>query len=363
MPDNQPLLTIAIPTYNRSIFLAELLANLEPQLAVEKRVELIVSNNASTDQTAEVVASFQARGMAIRYLCNTQNVGPEQNFFSCFHAAVGEYVWIFGDDDLLTANALHQILSLLEQGEAEGGFDLCYLSSFGFTGQYHPPKETVLKDKLGRFAEVVCDGEYFLEKVNILLVTISANIVNKRRLEATKYPAVEHLEGTYVPQLAWIFPMIHERCRILYVWERFLAYRQLNSGGWNFWDVFGVTVERIAREYFVREPFLAEAFINGVSRYYMLGAVFDLRRQNSGVAVKQVVERLRPVLGNNWRFWVYVVPVALFPFWIARPLYWLLHGTNRLTRAMQTMFRHFGRAEQLLEPGMPTEVIKFEARQ
>jgi glycosyltransferase involved in cell wall biosynthesis len=47
MQPDRPLLTIAIPTYNRSACLTQLLEALRPQLVGESRVELIVSDNAS----------------------------------------------------------------------------------------------------------------------------------------------------------------------------------------------------------------------------------------------------------------------------------------------------------------------------
>ena len=51
MNTGRPLLTIAIPTYNRSEDLAGLLEVLEPQLAEFPQVEVLVSDNASTDDT------------------------------------------------------------------------------------------------------------------------------------------------------------------------------------------------------------------------------------------------------------------------------------------------------------------------
>jgi abequosyltransferase len=51
-PDSaKPLLTIAIPTYNRAGYLKELLSILADQLKDEPRVELIISDNASPDET------------------------------------------------------------------------------------------------------------------------------------------------------------------------------------------------------------------------------------------------------------------------------------------------------------------------
>ena len=49
MQNERPLLTIAIPTYNRSAFLGELLSCLRDQCMSDPRLELLVSDNASTD--------------------------------------------------------------------------------------------------------------------------------------------------------------------------------------------------------------------------------------------------------------------------------------------------------------------------
>ncbi len=67
MLPERPLLTIAIPTYNRSGCLAELLAMLAPQLAGETRVELVISDNASFDDTPTVIKSFRGNGLDLTY--------------------------------------------------------------------------------------------------------------------------------------------------------------------------------------------------------------------------------------------------------------------------------------------------------
>jgi glycosyltransferase involved in cell wall biosynthesis len=54
----RPLLTIAIPNFNRAGYLKELLSLLAAQLRNEPRVELIISDNASPDETPAVVQDF-----------------------------------------------------------------------------------------------------------------------------------------------------------------------------------------------------------------------------------------------------------------------------------------------------------------
>ena len=53
--DKQPLLSVCIPTYNRSTFLQEALMNLlDNQKTCEFCVEILISDNCSTDETESV---------------------------------------------------------------------------------------------------------------------------------------------------------------------------------------------------------------------------------------------------------------------------------------------------------------------
>ena len=178
----QPLITLAIPTFNRAAFLTELLASLLPQFATlpSGTVELLVSDNCSTDETESVVRQFVSRRLHCRYLRNKANLGADANFLQCLDEATGQYVWVFGDDDLLVPDALPNLISLLEQAEV----DLVYLSSFSFSGTVDTAAaRRAGPDKLGRFAEVIHDSRYFLEKVNALIGLISVRLINKNRLQ------------------------------------------------------------------------------------------------------------------------------------------------------------------------------------
>ncbi len=108
MPPERPLLTIAIPTYNRSRYLAELLEVLQPQLSDELRVELLIADNASTDETPALCKRLIDGGLACRYIRNAANIGADANFLLCFSEARGKYVWLLGDDDIVLPGALFQ---------------------------------------------------------------------------------------------------------------------------------------------------------------------------------------------------------------------------------------------------------------
>src|SRR4051812_9036556 len=97
MSHRLPLLTIGIPTYNRSTFLRESLAAALAQTHPE--MEIIVSDNASPDDTRAVVNEL-GRGK-VTYHRHDSNLGPTANFLKCLDLANGKYFAWLQDDDLV----------------------------------------------------------------------------------------------------------------------------------------------------------------------------------------------------------------------------------------------------------------------
>lgn len=110
----EPLLSICIPTYNRARFLRIMLEALIPQAeALDGLVEVIVSDNASTDDTKAVVESAQGTGTVV-YSQNAHNLGPLANIVKpATELATGKYVWVLGDHNLLKPAALARVVDVL----------------------------------------------------------------------------------------------------------------------------------------------------------------------------------------------------------------------------------------------------------
>jgi len=98
MNDSLPLVTIAIPTYNR----ADSYLKLALESAINQtypNIEIVVSDNCSTDGTETVVKSFS--DPRIRYFRQPENIGPNNNFNFCVEQAKGHYFLLLQDDDLI----------------------------------------------------------------------------------------------------------------------------------------------------------------------------------------------------------------------------------------------------------------------
>ena len=105
-------LSICIPTYNRVRYLKELLPSILDQ-ADEGVVEVVVSDNASTDDTAEYLRTINHP--CFSWWTNEENIGGDRNFLKCVAEARGEYVWLFGDDDIMPAGAVSRVVDFLRE--------------------------------------------------------------------------------------------------------------------------------------------------------------------------------------------------------------------------------------------------------
>lgn len=104
-------LSICIPTYNRASYLRETIESILPQL--EEGVEIVISDNASTDDTRQMVGEYQALCPAIRYFVNEENLGADKNYRNVIAVASGEYCWFFGSDDCMRDGSIKFVLNEL----------------------------------------------------------------------------------------------------------------------------------------------------------------------------------------------------------------------------------------------------------
>lgn len=94
-----PVVTIGIPTYNRAESLRRALDSALSQS--EQDIEVIVSDDGSTDLTPRVVQEIAARDARVRYLRHSANRGLTANFNTVLQLAKGRYVMVLADDDRL----------------------------------------------------------------------------------------------------------------------------------------------------------------------------------------------------------------------------------------------------------------------
>lgn len=108
MDNRMPVATIAIPTYNRADgFLSAALQSAVRQ--TEADIEILVSDNCSTDHTGDLVRGFG--DPRIRYCRHDRNIGPNNNFNYCVEQARGRYFLLLSDDDLVDPDFIESCMT------------------------------------------------------------------------------------------------------------------------------------------------------------------------------------------------------------------------------------------------------------
>ncbi len=127
------LLDILIPTYNRKSFLEKnigLLVDYIERLNMQDRIRIIVSNNASTDGTKEMLEEKQKilrNTVQIEIYHHSKNIGLERNAVFCLSKAKARYCMFLGDDDYIEFEYLKEVINLLER---YGAKITCIIPSF-----------------------------------------------------------------------------------------------------------------------------------------------------------------------------------------------------------------------------------------
>src|SRR5688572_27547999 len=116
--NNIPVVSISIPTYNRASILDDTLQRLFSQLDsynLFDKVEVVISDNASDDNTADVINKYiNTNKYRIIHNRNDKNYGAIKNVLKLLELCTGNYWMFYGDDDKLPDGALPQLVKCLE---------------------------------------------------------------------------------------------------------------------------------------------------------------------------------------------------------------------------------------------------------
>lgn len=118
-PDDVPMVSLGLPVFNGENYLAAALDSILAQTLTD--FELIISDNASTDATAEICKSYAERDPRIRYLRQPRNIGAAANYNVVFHAARGRFFKWCAHDDLLGETFLEVCAGRLETQKDDVG--------------------------------------------------------------------------------------------------------------------------------------------------------------------------------------------------------------------------------------------------
>lgn len=284
------VLSLCLPTYNRGWCIKEQIARLMTcSNTILDKMEIIISDNCSDDDTKDIVNDAIAAGFRCRYIRNETNLGMDGNFVSCFQKATGKYVWLLGDDDLILIHQLEKIVNLLD-GETEYGLIHIYM-----------------KDGMSDPIEYITDVEEMTRKVSYWITFISSNIVNTKYVPQIDFSKYMGTWFTLMP--LYITAFQKEKVNIIYNERVFEVAKDFSrNGGYNYFEVFVQNYLSIWKEMLINIPnakkifsYLKKDVYQGHIYIFLCKLYFS--RNNGYYSKEHGWSLLLQYYGKEWYFW------------------------------------------------------------
>jgi len=304
MKPDSPILTIAIPTYNRVVKLQAQLERLLPQLTTE--VRLSVYDNASPDNTQDLVTKYIPHG--ISYSRAMTNRGAGLNFFRCFEECQTEWLWILSDDDPISNMAVADLLRLVRNSHA----DFIHTSS----PLCRHDSDIVINDIPSLFKHATVSS----------LLWISTGVYRIASFRPFLYVYTDSI-STWGPQMVIILAFLEERKG-----EVLICPTQLitEAPGAPRWSTLGFIIRFSHVPEYLKEPRHQTLLAQLIWEYYDWALLAGLRELNSPATIHRW-QRIRKLARQNLKAYG-----AKSPIWNVLLKKWYLAGRRRtLLRSLQ----------------------------
>lgn len=288
----KPKLSICIPTYNRANFLVKQLDEIYIQIdkyGLEDKVEVIVSNNASPDDTSKKVDRFITKGLI--YNEQEKNIGPDANFFTLFDMANGEFVWLLGDDDSFSSDVLRYIIKVTTDSK----IDYLYLRTFGD-----------INDDESR-SGYICGNVELFKRALINTSFMSSQVIRNDLIIRFK----DEAKGHFGDLMAYFYLFIKclessNKCMISDFKEIYMEAD--NTGGYKFYQVWGRGIlDVFVKTELGKNKKLLSMFKNDLLFKLIIPCTSGFRRNKlkSNLDSSSAIMFMSKYFGSGWRSYVF----------------------------------------------------------
>lgn len=116
-----PLASIGLPVYNGGRFIRNAIESILAQTFTD--FELIISDNASTDDTGDICRRYARTDSRVYYTRKNKNLGASRNFNDVFDLSTGKYFKWASNDDICEPDFLEKCVRVLE---SDSSVALCH---------------------------------------------------------------------------------------------------------------------------------------------------------------------------------------------------------------------------------------------
>lgn len=299
-------LTVGIPTFNGAPFIAEAINSVVECLSPDQltRVDILVSDNASSDGTAQIVEEYVLRYPTLVTLRrNESNIGFDANVDAIFRSARGDYVHILGDDDFVMQGALSSVFRVLDR-HPDVGVIVGQVTFLDIASGVRSPGKTYERD-------ATCDGDSFFQLTEWGTAAVSSLII--RRSDWLTQPLSRYVGGHWIHVAAIV--------NILatgvpgYVLADDLVTVRVNNPRWGTSNGNQLYIGMRHLELISEMNSLGyspSTFAWYVAEVPTARNIFSTRSSRTRDNLQTAV-LMKRFYGNRWRFWLFSLPALLLP--------------------------------------------------
>lgn len=223
MNNDESILSICIPTYNRGNVLKKNILNLI-LLCKDYSIQICVSDNYSTDDTRTIMESFCKKYDFVNYYCQQENIGSDDNFEYVLKMAKTKYRWLMSDTTVIDDSDIQEILHDISIAD----YDAYIVGGTVSRNRYLPAEKKIYNESIT-----------LMNDVGWHLTWISCLIYNERLVNSFNF--VRYKDSSF-NQTALIFePTANRECLICFNPHVLLKNSDPNKvSGWHYhvFDVF-----------------------------------------------------------------------------------------------------------------------------
>ena len=312
--NNKILLSICLPTYNQPQDFKRTLLSIISQINEknQQEIEIVIGDN-STNQETEDLVKKEFNLPYIHYYRHGTNLGVDRNILFLIEKAKGEYIWLFGDDEM-KPSAIDYVLNILKQNN---NLSLIWVNFEGFDPRnlsrpYIDSSEDLL----------LKDGNEVLKKIGLGIYFISTLIMKRKNLLGIDHNDIKKFvdSGLIVLYLP-LFLLSQKEQKFLIITRSLIISRftPREKIKWDYFQVCGINFYFVVNHF--REKFkkktikqLQQKVFSIIWRDIFLGW---LKGYNNP---KGKLKRLLKIYWRFPQFW-FIVPLFFMPKFVIRVLY------------------------------------------
>lgn len=313
-----PSLSICIPTFNRINYLKKIIDQLLAILPDDDIIEIVISDNHSTDETFSYCCELTNRYSYVKYYRQEKNIGLDLNALDAIERSNAEYCWLLSDDDIPLDNSISRVCKVIR----EFAPILVYLNYAGFKDD-HELKTLVRENK----SDEACTSQHeeFLHRH--LLNHFSATVIQKKYFVKYKhilseYKKMQFLRG-YILCIS-DYMILTEKKLCIFIGEVSLLTRNNENLLGNSYNPLSIVSEIAIHYKCLRENRLISRKIeSAVVNHYLRGfyhIIIPMRLFYNDIHTSFYIDRIHKYCYRFKNYYFYNLPYLILPIFILKPL-------------------------------------------